>query len=107
MGMGRYSDKLSYKDWYDFNNSQRAHYNFLEMSPSIFSLLPIAGLYFPIPAAALGLVLAISRLIYVIGYTTVGPEGRLIGSLGNHLSILALFVIAMISGIKFITGSNF
>ena len=29
MGCGRYSAKLSYKQWYEFNNAQRAHYNFL------------------------------------------------------------------------------
>ena len=107
MGQGRYSDKLSYKDWYNFNNAQRTHYNFIEFSPSIFSLLPIAGLYFPIPAAVLGFVLAICRLIYTIGYTTCGSQGRLVGAAGNHLSILGLFVLAFISGVYLATGRAF
>jgi hypothetical protein len=29
-GSGRYSKELSYKQWYEFNNAQRAHYNFVE-----------------------------------------------------------------------------
>ncbi len=30
LGSGVYSEKLSYKDWFNFNLSQRAHFNFLE-----------------------------------------------------------------------------
>src|SRR5688572_15147260 len=33
MGYGRYSDKLSYYDWYRFNNAQRNHHNFIETFP--------------------------------------------------------------------------
>ena len=29
-GSGRYSKELSYKGWYDLNNGQRVHYNFVE-----------------------------------------------------------------------------
>ena len=35
-GNGYYSQKLSDKDWYDFQNAQRAHYNFLE------TVIPVA-----------------------------------------------------------------
>jgi hypothetical protein len=30
MGSGVFSKKLSYADWFKFNNAQRVHYNFLE-----------------------------------------------------------------------------
>ena len=30
MGSGRYSEKLSYKEWFDFNKAQRIHYHYLE-----------------------------------------------------------------------------
>lgn len=30
MGSGKYSEKLSYKDWFLFNTGQRIHYNYLE-----------------------------------------------------------------------------
>ena len=29
MGNGRYSEKLSYKEWYNYNNIQRVHQNFV------------------------------------------------------------------------------
>ena len=32
-GNGRYSEKLEYKQWVQFNLDQRAHKNFLEMLP--------------------------------------------------------------------------
>jgi hypothetical protein len=30
MGSGRFSDKLSYAEWFEFNCAQRGHYNFIE-----------------------------------------------------------------------------
>jgi hypothetical protein len=30
MGNGRYSEKLSYKEWFEFNNAIRVHYNYIE-----------------------------------------------------------------------------
>ena len=104
MGMGRYSDKLTYKEWYEFGNAQRAHYNFLEMAPSTFLWLMIAGIYFPIPSAALGLGVIIFRLFYAIGYTLYGAKGRSIGALGNDLCILGLFALSFASSVRFILG---
>lgn len=106
MGSGRYSAKLSYKQWYDYNNAQRAHYNFVEMAPSTFVMLFIAGIYFPIPAAAIGLALAIFRAIYSAGYAYSGPKGRLIGALGNDLCLLGLLGLSLASGIMFANGSS-
>ena len=41
--MGRYSNTLSYKDWYQFNNAQRVHYNLVENIASIITLHLCAG----------------------------------------------------------------
>ncbi len=49
-------EELRYKEWYDFSN-EKEH---------------IAGVYFPIVSASLGLAAAINRLLYVIGYVQVG-----------------------------------
>lgn len=106
MGGGRYSAKLSYKDWYEFNSAQRAHYNFLEWIASTLIFLLIAGIYFPIPAAALGLGVFIGRLTYAIGYAVGGPNGRLIGVLINDLAIVGSFVLAFISSIFWIVGKS-
>ena len=106
MGNGRYASKLSYKEWYEFNLAQRAHYNFVEWIASTIVLILITGLYFPIPGAALGLAIFIARLIYSIGYVYKGPKGRSIGALINDLAFLALFVLSFISSIYCIIGKD-
>ncbi|CAM6002596.1 unnamed protein product [Sphagnum balticum] len=82
MGSGFYSNKLSYEQWYKFNNAQRAHQNFVEWATPTFALLLISGIYFPIESAAIGLGIIVFRLIYSLGYRVTGPQGRLIGVLG-------------------------
>ena len=104
MGNGIYSQKLSYKQWYEFNSAQRAHYNYVEWIASTLALILIAGVYFPVPSAALGLGVFLGRLIYAIGYAIGGPQGRLIGVLINDLAFLGTFVLAFISSIYFILG---
>jgi len=104
MGSGLYSSKLTYEQWFTFNNQQRAHYNFVEFAPSTFVLLFISGIYFPIPSAIIGLVLAISRVIYSIGYASGGPSGRLIGALGNDFCLLGHLGLSFASAIFFIQG---
>lgn len=106
MGSGWYSRKLSYKQWFDFNNAQRAHANYLEMLPSTFVFLLIAGLYFPIPAAAIGLALAIFRFVYAYGYANSGPTGRLIGAIANDLCLLGLLGLSFASGVRWINGDS-
>jgi len=106
MGSGRYSEKLTYAQWYRFNNAQRAHYNLVESAPSIFAFLFISGLYFPIVSAALGLVTVISRVIYAIGYVSSGPAGRLVGALLVDLALLGFLGLSFASGIMFIQGKT-
>lgn len=102
MGSGRYSQKLTYKQWYEFNSAQRAHYNFLEWIASTLIMILIAGVYFPIASAALGLAVFLGRFIYAMGYLFGGPRGRFIGVLINDLAFLGAFVLAFISSIYFI-----
>ena len=85
------------------NNGQRAHLNFVEWIASCEILLMIGGLYFPIPAAALGLGVVIFRFIYAIGYRSGGPKSRIVGALGNDLVVLGQFVLAILSSIYYIT----
>ena len=106
MGSGKYSQKLSYKDWYEFNSAQRAHYNFVEWIASTLLLIIVAGVYFPIPAAVLGLVIFIARLIYSLGYAMGGPKGRTIGALLNDIAFLGVLVLSFISSIYFIIGKD-
>ena len=68
--------------------------------------LLVAGIYFPIPAASLGLVMIIARILYTCGYVASGPRGRAVGALFNYLAFLALFVLAFISGVYFILNQE-
>ncbi len=49
----------------------------------------MAGVYFPITSASLGLAIFLGRFIYAVGYLMGGPGGRFIGVIVNDLAILA------------------
>lgn len=101
-GSGVYSRNLTYEQWFAFNNAQRAHMNFVEMfGPSVVFLVA-GGIYYPIPAASIGLFLIISRIVYSCSYSMGGPQQRLIGAIMNDAALLALFILSFISGIRFI-----
>jgi len=85
MGYGRYSQRLSYEDWYNFNNAQRVHYNYLEMLPVVVITGLISGLFYPICAAIAIGAWTLGRIVYTIGYVTSGPNLRVPGA------VLALF----------------
>lgn len=106
MGNGRYSEKLSYADWYTFNNGQRTHYNFVEQVGSVLALILVAALAFPMLAGYLGWGYFVGRLVYTFGYIKFGPKGRNIGALIMDLVLLVLFVVAIYSGVKVWNGSQ-
>ncbi|RDA90091.1 hypothetical protein CP533_5568 [Ophiocordyceps camponoti-saundersi (nom. inval.)] len=91
---------------YRFNCAQRAHHNFTENHTSFLGALLIAGLRYPIPAAALGAGWSLSRVMYLIGYTSsAGPRGRVYGALGANLSDLLLKLVAAYTSAMFIAGN--
>lgn len=47
MGNGRYAQKLTDAQWEDFNNHQRAHYNYVEGVASAITLQLLAGAFYP------------------------------------------------------------
>lgn len=100
MGNGRYSQKLSYEAWYNFNNAQRSHYNYLESVTCVLCWLLIAGIGYNWYAVAFGSAYLIGRLLYSIGYAVFGPRGRVIGFLISLLCSIALFVLSIISPLR-------
>ena len=92
-GDGRYSQKLSYKAWVEFNNCMRVHQNFVEQLPLWLTFLLVAGLFIPLITAILGFLLAGARLVYIILYIKLGPNARKLGAItgGLPLNLLALF----------------
>ena len=105
-GSGLYSNNLTYEQWYNLNNAQRAHLNFVEWVSANIIFLVVGGIYYPIVASAFGFGIAVSRLIYAIGYVMRGPDGRLLGAILNDLITLAQFVLAIMSSAQFIGGGN-
>eukprot|EP00347_Sterkiella_histriomuscorum_P012300 403369117 len=100
MGNGRYSQKLPYKSWYEFNNAQRVHYNYLESATIVITWLLIAGLRYEWVAVGAGSVYLLARLIYAIGYAAKGPAGRVIGFALAFFSSLVLMVFAILSPLR-------
>ncbi|CAG9311651.1 unnamed protein product [Blepharisma stoltei] len=99
MGNGRFSEKLSFADWYYFNNAQRVHYNFLEGIHIPLVCIPIGGVELEYYTIGLAAAYIAGRAIYAIGYTRVGSKGRLIGVGILDLALIGLVVIAFISSI--------
>jgi glutathione S-transferase len=60
---------------YLFNCAQRAHGNFLENYPIALTGMLVAGLQYPVLAAATGAVWTVSRVSYAVGYTNKSKEG--------------------------------
>mmetsp|Transcript_83530 Transcript_83530/g.97667 ORF Transcript_83530/g.97667 Transcript_83530/m.97667 type:complete len:175 (+) Transcript_83530:39-563(+) len=90
MGNGRYAQKLSYEQWYDFNNAQRVHYNFLEQIPVVVIGGVLSGVFYPIPAAIAIGTYTVGRVIYAIGYIAKGPNFRGPGALLGAASMFFL-----------------
>lgn len=99
-GSGRFADKLSYKDWFEFNKGQRVHYNFLESATCVVCWLLIAGLLYPWVAVAFGGAYCIGRLLFTIGYVSKGPRGRTIGFLICQITATVLFAFSLVSPIQ-------
>ena len=78
-GEGRYSDKLPYKQWIDFNNAMRTHINFVEMLPVILVTLVIGGLLLPRVTMWVAILHLVSRLIYTVSYVQKGANARIWG----------------------------
>jgi MAPEG family len=67
-GDGRYSKKLPYEEWLTFNNGQRAHRSFMEWLASTLFLGLCSGLFLPFVSAILQAIVALGRLLAIIGY---------------------------------------
>ena len=103
MGSGRFSAKLSDEQWYNFNNAQRAHQNFLEQLPIALVLLVTAGLGAPRVAVPAGALYMLGRYLFASGYVSSGAKGR---SFGGRLCYMALTanLVASLYTVWTITG---
>lgn len=65
----------------------------------------IGGVYQPILAAAFGVGIFIGRIMYAIGYSLKGASGRLVGVIAIDICLLGLFVLSLMTGVKFVKGT--
>ncbi len=102
-GSGRYSEKLSYRNWYLFNLAQRTHLNFVEQIGVVVPMLLAGGVYYPKLAACLGWTYFFGRLLYRLTYKSKGARGRRAGSYVFIPTILGLAALTFMTGYKMIT----
>ena len=105
-GNGYYSQRLSYKDWYEFNNWQRAQNNFLETLTPVVVLALMTAITEPLMACISMAVLIFGRLFYSLGYCHFGPKGRLVGAIITDLALLAVFVGAIMTLVNWPTDGQ-
>lgn len=96
-GDGRYSEKLPYKSWVEFNNLMRVHQNFIEYLPIVLTLILMGGLTYPKCAVAVGLNFAVCRAVYTNMYMKFGSDARYIGAIGGTGPVFALGLSSFIS----------
>lgn len=99
MGCGRYSDKLTYYDWFRLNNSQRNHYNYLENFSVILLTLLIGGIYYPLYSTIFAVGIFASRILYGFYLTPKGVASafRRTGEFFSNLFLFGSLVVAFIS----------
>ena len=101
-GEGRYSDKLEYKEWVQFNCAMRVHQNYVESLPTSLIVLAVGGLVLPYISMAVGFFNAVTRLVYTVMYMKYGSNSRVLGavagSLPMYLLMLVVFVYLLIMG---------
>ena len=95
-GNGFYSDKLSYKEWFQFNLDQRAHRNYLEQLPIVVFAIAVSGLVYPVSTQVLGAIYLICRQFYAWGYQA-NPSARLIASKLQNFSLIGLMGLSIYS----------
>ena len=91
-GDGRYSDKLPYKTWVEFNNAMRVHMNFVEMLPVILFTLILGGLFVPVVTMWVAIVNTVARLIYTYSYLTKGSNSRYLGAVAGSLPLYIILI---------------
>merc|ERR1711871_263512 len=75
-----------------FNCAQRAHQNTLESLVGVQLQGALIGFIYPNFSAACLAIYAVGRVVYCIGYTSKGPEGRMAGGIISHIGDLPLLL---------------
>ena len=96
-------DKRSYGDWVTFNNAHRGHQNYLEFLPAKIVLILLTGLFDPMLAASLGMLMIVAREFYSKLYL-LGAGYRLVPAIVVDLILVVLLVISAYNLIPMMLG---
>ena len=99
MGSGRYSEKLEYANWFNFNVAQRIHHNFVEAVGPLCFFTVVAGLQMALATLILAAIHFLARIVYAISYK-YSPNARAPASIICILTTLTTAVLAIVSSIK-------
>jgi hypothetical protein len=101
MGNGRFAATLTYKEWLDFNNAQRAHYNLVENIAGVVGLHVLSGLFFPLYTSVSSVVWIGARSVWASNYAKDGPNARYNGIAGLHaLCLLGWLGSSVFGGLR-------
>ena len=93
-GNGRYSKKLSLEQWLNFNQTMRAHLNFVEMLPVFIFFILISAFFNSSSSMYCGYGIVLSRFIHMIGYRRF-PDYRALGSWGTFVCVFYLIYVSI------------
>ena len=96
-GCGYYGKKLPYADWFKMNNGQRCQINFLEQITYTLVSSAIASVSYPSVSFYTLLVWFFGRFAFSLGYTILGPKGRMVGALTMDLTMLINLIVMLCS----------
>ncbi len=100
MGNGRFCEKLDYAQWYEFNNAQRVHYNYVEQIGVLVAMMILGAVSFPIVTGCIGWMYFVGRVLYTLGYASKGPNRRFVGAITLNLSAILLMATGLVSSLK-------
>mmetsp|Transcript_6676 Transcript_6676/g.16848 ORF Transcript_6676/g.16848 Transcript_6676/m.16848 type:complete len:181 (-) Transcript_6676:132-674(-) len=90
MGCGRFSSKLTYEQWFQFNNYQRVHGNYVEGVATAIVLQLVGSIFYTRVCVVAGLTYILGRVLYAVLYRSVGPSGRLPGAILLDASLVCM-----------------
>ena len=100
-GNGRFAKSLDYYYWVVFNRAARGYLNSTEQIANFVLSILLCGIFQPVWAGWLGLLIGAARVIYYLGYAHLGVAVMMIGE------VLAMFPMFFNYGVFFyylITG---
>ncbi|KAK9832823.1 hypothetical protein WJX81_004611 [Elliptochloris bilobata] len=88
-----------------FNCVQRAHQNTLEQLPVWLAAQAALASVHPMTAGVLGFVWMAGRIVYFLGYSSKGPQGRLPGTIVASLIQIGVLGFLLVNGGRTLLGA--